>query len=193
MPATLLAPQFSKSALDDAALIERALNGEEFALDELYRRHAGFVAAVIARLLRRPSETEDLVQETFMSAFSLLSSLSNRGAFRSWLARIAVTHINRRRRRSWWLQLFSDSQEEEVALEAMASSEASAELKSQLLEIDAQLRTLPEELSTAWTLRFVLGLSLEEVATACSCSLATVKRRLQKAQEVVAMEVEVPS
>jgi RNA polymerase sigma-70 factor (ECF subfamily) len=109
------------------------------------------------------------------------------------LGRIAVTQVNRRRRRSWWLQLFRDSHDEDVTLEAMVSADASAEVKSQLFEIDAQVQKLPEDLRTAWTLRFVLGLSLDEVAATCSCSLATVKRRLQKAQEVVTMEVEVPS
>ncbi|MBL8950330.1 MAG: sigma-70 family RNA polymerase sigma factor [Myxococcaceae bacterium] len=190
MPATLLPLELPR-APDDASLLDRAKKGEEFALDLLYRRHAPFVAAVALRLGRREADVEDIVQETFLLAFSRLDQLLHAGALRGWLASIAVSFVHRRLRFSKWLRLFKTDAEAELTLSAMVSPAAGPELTARIAELDEKVRALPLHERTAWTMRFVLGCTLEETAQACRCSLATAKRRLAAARAAVGTEVEV--
>lgn len=193
MTAALLTPLFPRQPHDDADLVRRAREGEEFALDALYRRHVQFVAAVALRLGRDRAEVDDVVQETFMLAFARLEQLADAGALRGWLARIAVSLVHRRLRWSKLWRLFRDDAEERATLDSMATSACSPEVKSQLAQLDLKVRTLPLAERTAWTLRFVLGCTLDEVAQGCGCSLATAKRRLAAAQQHIGIEVEVES
>lgn len=170
-----------RAAPDDAELVRRARGGDEWAFDALYRRHVQFVAAVALRLGRGRADVDDVVQETFVLALTRLDTLADDGAFRGWLARIAVSRVHRRLRWARFVSLFKTGEEQEQSLDAMASSAASPDVVLQLKSIDAKVRTLPLPLRTAWTLRFVLGCTLEEVAAGCDCSLATAKRRLADA------------
>jgi RNA polymerase sigma-70 factor (ECF subfamily) len=51
---------------------------------------------------------------------------------------------------------------------------------------------MPLKLRTPWVLRHVIGCSLDDVAAACACSLATVKRRITAAEEIVDKHVVLP-
>ncbi len=168
----------SASAPSDEALVERARGGDEYAFDLLYRRHVQFVAAVVFRVCGRGHDLEDVVQETFITAFEQLGALDDPHALRGWLAQIALSRSNRRGRWFRLLRLFRDEPDEKSALATMVSADASPQVKAELREIDAALEKLPEPERTAWMLRFLLGCTLEEVARGCDCSVATAKRRL---------------
>jgi RNA polymerase sigma-70 factor (ECF subfamily) len=71
---------------------------------------------------------------------------------------------------------------EPVDLDAIASPDASPHTRAQIAQIYALLRTLPTDERIAWTLRAVEGHDLETVARLTRCSLATVKRRISRAQ-----------
>ena len=194
MPVALLTPLALPAPQDDAQLVVRARQGEEFAFEVLYRRHVQFVAAVAFRVGRVTADVDDIVQETFVIAFRRISQLAQPGAFRGWLAQIAISLVHRRLRFSRLFRLFRDDDEREATLASMASSEASPEVRAQLAQVDAIVGRLPLEQRTAWILRFVLGCTLEEVAAGGHCSLATAKRRLASAstsvQKVVNVEIE---
>ena len=67
----------------------------------------------------------------------------------------------------------------------------SAEQHLELRLLAQMLASLPARERMAWSLRFVEGCSLDEVARYCDCSLATAKRRIASAQRVVARHVRV--
>jgi RNA polymerase sigma-70 factor, ECF subfamily len=160
----------------------------------LYRRHVGLVASTARRLLRQRAETEDVVQETFLLAFEKLDQLAQPAAFRGWLVRIAVSRVHRRFRWKKVRSLFGlrrdGDGEEDATLEAEATDEATPEQRAELALLDRALSTMPIELRTAWVLRHVVGCSNDEVATACECSLATIKRRISAADELVRAHTE---
>lgn len=168
----------------DAELVERAIAGEEHAFNMLYERHAQFVASVIFRVGRH-SDVDDVVQETFIIAFRKLDTLTHVAALRGWLARIALSQVHRSTRFDRLWRLFRSEREERALVGALASSAASPEARIQLKRLDSVVQTLPGQERQAWTLRYVLGCTLDEVAEACACSLATVKRRLTAATAVV--------
>jgi RNA polymerase sigma-70 factor (ECF subfamily) len=171
-------------AVEDAELVERARGGDGWAEEMIYRRHVGAVASTARRLLRDPAEAADVVQETFLIAFEKLGSLAEPAALRGWLARIAVSRVHRRWR---WrrLKLWGAAEEEESLVDVAAPGLTPPE-RAELAMIDERLAGMPAKLRVPWVLRHVVGYSLEEVAIACECSLASVKRYLVKAEAMIA-------
>jgi RNA polymerase sigma-70 factor (ECF subfamily) len=163
----------------DEELVVQALSGDAKARRALYDRHVAYLSAMTSRMLRSSDASEDVVQETFISAFSKLGSLKDAKAFRAWLTVIAVRLVRSRIRRARLLKVFGVTLAlDDVPLSEMAHDDLSAEARSELHAIDVGLATLPASHRIAWTLRRVEGLPLEEVAAAAECSLATAKRRI---------------
>ncbi|HTV22113.1 MAG TPA: RNA polymerase sigma factor [Polyangiaceae bacterium] len=166
----------------DRELVERALGGEPLAQQLLYRRHVRAVTERVTRLLSRIGEAEDVVQDAFVEAFACLPSLDDRSRFGGWLMRIAVHQAHRRfRRRRLLARLGLDRGNDDARLEAIADPGLDPERRLQLRRLDDELARLPSTLRLAWMLRYVEGCELTEVAAQCNCSLATVKRRIQRA------------
>jgi RNA polymerase sigma-70 factor, ECF subfamily len=167
----------------DPELVARALGGQRWALSLLYRRHVRAVTERVTRLLSRSAEAEDVVQDAFVSAFHDLPRLADPSRFGAWLMRIAVHQAHRRfRRRRLLARLGLDRGEDDARLEKIADPALGPEQRMELARLDRALSTLPADLRLAWMLRFVDGCELTELAEQCDCSLATVKRRLQRAE-----------
>lgn len=182
-----------REGLSDGALVAEALAGKGWAEEMLYRRHVHAVSQTVASLLGRVHECEDVVQDTFVQGLSQLSSLREPAAFRGWLLRIAVHTCHRRFRKRRLLRMLGlDRGAEDATLAQLASPDASAEQKSELVRIDAALKPLPERERSAWILRHVHGHELTEVAELSGVSLATAKRLLTRAQDRVAAHVGLP-
>jgi RNA polymerase sigma-70 factor (ECF subfamily) len=169
-------------ARSDRELVERALGGEQLALQLLYRRHVQLVTERVTRLLARSAEAEDVVQDAFVAAFAELPRLSDRSRFAAWLMRIALHQTQRRfRRRRLLARLGLDRGSDDARLEQVADPALSPEQRLQIRRLDQALGQLPAKLRLAWMLRHVEGCELSEIADQCGCSLATVKRRIARA------------
>lgn len=180
----------SADALSDAELVERALGGDRWSRDVLYRRHAHYLLAIATRLLSNRNEGEEVVQDTFVVGFEQLRTLRERAAVRAWLARIAISLVRRRLRRARLLRFLGlDRGFDDASLEVLATSTIRPDDRAELALADRVLRRLPSDQRIAWSLRRVEGLPLAEVASACDCSLATVKRRIAVADAVMARHV----
>ncbi|MEM6734334.1 MAG: sigma-70 family RNA polymerase sigma factor [Myxococcota bacterium] len=161
----------------------RLVEPEIWDLEALYRRFAPYVAAIGNRLLGRPDEVDDLVQDVFLIADRGLSSIRDPKATKGWLAtitvRVARKRLRKRHMRRW------------VGLDEIPNSkEFLAVLPKQehrvlFGRIYRALDELPTDDRIAWTLRYVEGEKLESVAQLCGCSLATAKRRIAKAQAMI--------
>src|SRR4051812_48242571 len=177
---------------EDAVLVLRAQRGEAWAREAIFRKHVGYINALSLRLVRDHVEAEDIVQDTFLDAFRLLKQLKEPGRLRGWLGSIAVRKAHRRFRRRRWLRFVGRAIDcEGLSLDELAHETTSAELRAALMHVDGILSKLPEEVRAAWLLRFVEGYRLDEISTSCGCSLATAKRRVERAQALVREELKV--
>jgi RNA polymerase sigma-70 factor (ECF subfamily) len=180
----------SADALADAELVARALEGDRWSRDVLYRRHVHYLLAIATRLLRNGSEGEEVVQDAFVVGFEQLATLRDPAAIRSWLARIAVSLVRRRLRRQRLLRFLGlDRGLDDGTLENLASATIRPDDRAELALADRVLASLPADRRIAWMLRRVEGLPLAEVASACECSLATAKRRIAAADAAMARHV----
>jgi RNA polymerase sigma-70 factor (ECF subfamily) len=176
--------------LGDAELVARALDGDRWSRDVLYRRHAPYLLAISVRLLSDHREGEEVVQDTFVRAFEQLGTLHDPAALRPWLARIAVSLVRRRLRRGRLLRsLGLDRSPDDATLAALAAPALRPDDRVELALVDRMLHRMPADLRIAWMLRRVEGLPLAQVASVCACSLATAKRRVAAADAEVARHV----
>lgn len=175
----------------DAELVERAHRGNSWAEEMLYRRYAPQLLSVCTRLLRHSADAEDVVHDAFVDALDQLGTLREASLFRSWIMGIAVHKVHRRLRRRKLLRVLGLLREEpDATIEACLAPGISPEIHAELVCLDQQLAQLPDAQRIAWQLRYVEGYRLEEVAEACRCSLATIKRRLQSADALLRKHIE---
>lgn len=186
-------PLKASETLGDEELVRRALTGDRWGREMLYRRHAGGLLAMTIRLLANRGEAEEVVQDTFVTAFEQLATLREPGAAGAWLGQIAVNLVRRRFRRVRLMRFLGlDRGADDATLEALADTGASSDQRAELALVDRLLCGMKPRLRIAWMLRRVEGLELGQVASLCGCSLATVKRRITEAQAIVSRHVAAP-
>ncbi len=185
-PAPSTAPSLAlvRAAVDpraaDVELARRVRTGEPGAAGALFDRFGPLVNRVLLRLLGGGTDHDDRVQEAFLEILRSVRALRDDGALRAWVTtvtvRVARAEIRRRRvRRMFFL---SDDHETvpEPSLEEDPAARAAVRATYRVLD------AMPTEERLAFALRFLHGEELTDVALACGCSLATVKRRLVKAE-----------
>jgi RNA polymerase sigma-70 factor (ECF subfamily) len=180
-------------AAGDAQIVARAMEGDRWGREMLYRRHAAYLLAIAARLIGNRSEGEEVVQDTFVTAFEQLRQLREPAAVRGWLAQIAVSLVRRRLRRGRLMRVLGlDRGADDATLAALAAPGTNADQRAELALVDRALAPVSANVRIAWMLRMVEGLELSEVASACGCSLATAKRRIAAAESTVRAHIGAP-
>ena len=154
----------------------------------LFRRYAPYVARIGLRLLGRECDVDDLVQEVFLAAFKQRDQLRDPQAAKGWLAIVAVRTARRQLRAKRLKQLVGlDSKG--PALQLYDQNALSADKSALLSRVYEVLSRMNVDWRLAWTLRFIEGEKLEQVAIRCGCSLATAKRRVVAAQAFLQAEI----
>jgi RNA polymerase sigma-70 factor, ECF subfamily len=165
---------------DDLALMQALRAGHPGAAAVFYDQHAAHVQRTLRSALGPDEEIPDLLQEVFIRALEQIGKLRDFERVRSWLATIAIFVARgqiRLRSRRGWLNVFSPERTRPKHLN-QPSSEARQALRAVYDVLDA----IPVDERMAFVLRFVDGMSLPDAAEACQISLATLKRRLARAE-----------
>ncbi len=170
---------------DDSELVALVQAGESSAFEVLYRRHSPYVMALAVRVQGNPGDVEDIVHDAFLKVHHKLHDLRAGNSFRPWLASVVVSLVRSRLRRRRMLGLLGLSTSEPIDLDALAAPDAGPEVRAQLAQVYRVLDTVSVEEKICWTLRFVEGRKLEEVAQLAGCSLATSKRRIAAVQQKI--------
>ena len=181
----------------DQQLVERAQRGDKRAFELLVMKYQRKLARLLSRLVRDPAEVEDVSQEAFIKAYRALPSFRGDSAFYTWLYRIGINtaknYLVAQGRRAPTSTEF-DSEEAETFESADQlrdiNTPESLLLSKQIGEtVNAAMDALPEELRTAIVLREIEGLSYEEIAGMMDCPIGTVRSRIFRAREAVALKL----
>jgi RNA polymerase sigma-70 factor (ECF subfamily) len=158
-------------------------------LERAYAEHAPYLARLALRLLGRADEVEDMVQDVFLAAAEKGWQLRDPVALKDWLASVAVNRARNRLRFRRFRHFFSIDAGSIELPETTTGPGARAESRALLQRVFVALDGVPAEQRVAWSLRYLEELELDECATLCRCSLATVKRRIAAAQSVLDREL----
>src|SRR5882724_1890420 len=127
----------------DSDLARRIGRGERWAEEAFYRRYVGQVLGLAQRLLGNYSDAEDVAQETFATAFEIWDQLRDYEHARPWLMQIAVRKVHRKFRKRRLLRLLGlDQGLDDLPLDTLAREDTSVEVRSELLVLDAALKSL---------------------------------------------------
>ncbi|HKB08803.1 MAG TPA: sigma-70 family RNA polymerase sigma factor [Candidatus Polarisedimenticolia bacterium] len=191
---TVEKPEVSPAGADETPLIESARRGDRAAFDQLIGRHLQHVWAVVWRILRHHEDTEDVVQEVFLTAFQALPRYRGDARLSTWLHRIAVTralnHLDRKEEKMRRALRSLESAPEPASGDGPAGwSLHGSPTPLEALEAEELMRRLAECLSRlpgAWrlvlTLRDVDARSYDEIARLAGLALGTVRSRLSRAR-----------
>jgi len=173
------------------------VNMREIASRDATRGMASKVERLLSRIIRNQSEIDDVSQEAFIKAYRAIGSFRGDSAFYTWLYRIAVNTaknylIGQGRRAptsTGYDAEEAENFEDATGLRDMATPD-SLLMSKQIGEIvNRTIDALPNELRTAITLREIEGLSYEEIAQIMDCPIGTVRSRIFRAREAVAVQL----
>jgi len=173
---------------NDLALVERALDNDLAAFEQLVSRYQNKIMAYVARMLNDHEEAEDVTQEVFIKAYRSLDSFRGASSFSTWLYRIATNLcIDRARKRkrspqqAYSLDEPFDKEEDgggrdvpDVTNEPSLGVERE-ELRQQVRLTVAQM---PEKLRSVLVMCDIQGMAYEQIAQVLDCPIGTVKSRL---------------
>ncbi|MYA79548.1 MAG: RNA polymerase sigma factor [Acidobacteriia bacterium] len=177
-------------AFDDIALATEAKQGDKGAFTELVNRYAQRVFRVARHITKNDQDAEDVLQDTFLKAYSRLGQFEGNAKFYTWIVRVAVNEALMRMRRGKNRVTVSLDQELETSdgaiqrelpaeTESPEESLSRTELRDSLTQA---IDSLSEIYRPVFVLRDVEGLSTEETAEMLNLSLPAVKSRLLRAR-----------
>ena len=185
----------------DAALVERVKQGDVRAFEMLVVKYQRRIERLIARMVRDTDLVQDIAQETFIRAYRALPQFRGESAFYTWLYRIAVNTAKKALVDLKRDPVVTDSalagardDEDETYRAGMeptdgATPESLLASKEIAATVNAAIEALSEDLRQAITLREIEGLSYEEISEAMNCPIGTVRSRIFRAREAIALRL----
>ncbi len=178
------------SDFDDTALLARLKAGDQAAYAQLVEGNASSIYRLALRLMGNEADAEDVLQETFLSAFKSIDRFEGRSSLSTWLYRIASNAALMRLRRNEPEQVSVDEPVERDDGDPMARQffDFCCLPEDDLLREEAReqmkqaIDELPPTLRSVFVLRDIEGLSTAETAEALDLSVSAVKSRLMRAR-----------
>lgn len=160
----------------NSRLIEKCLNGDIKAQYQLYKQYSKAMYNIAIRFLNNKMDAEDILQESFVTAFSRLEELKNKDVFGSWLKRIVINKcisLQRKRKISF----------EEIDDERLGGFD---DMDNGLADLDPALlhgaiKELPPRGRMVLVLRALKGYSHKEIAETLDISVSTSKTQYSRA------------
>ncbi len=180
----------SLSSVDDPELIRLFLAGEHAAFQQLVERYQPPILALVRRIVGDLDQAEDVVQETFIRAWSNLHRYREDGKFSSWLHRIAVnlakSELRRRSRsRLVFYHTLPNACLGPRALDLqdpLGRPDQMFRQRQLRRTVDRAVRHLPDEQREIFVLREFDGMSYQEISRSLGLKMGTVKSRLNRAR-----------
>ncbi len=156
----------------DIELINRTEAGERYAFDELVKKYQKPLYAMLYRMVSNHEDASDLLQKTFIKAFTGLRMFERRSSFKTWLYQIGINLAkNVYRDRSRFEQVNIDDviiKKNPRTLETLIRNEDRLLLKNALAK-------LPEKQRLTLMFRIQETKKFEEIAEIMDCSIGTAK------------------
>ncbi|MEO5695526.1 MAG: RNA polymerase sigma factor RpoE [Burkholderiaceae bacterium] len=185
----------------DAALIARVKAGDAKAFEMLVVKYQRRIERLIGRMVRDVDLVPDIAQETFIRAYRAIPQFRGDSAFYTWLYRIAVNTAKKTLMELKRDPLVFESARSARDEEGESSSRVENELtngetpeavlasKQIASAVNFAIEALSDDLRQAITLREIEGLSYEEIAELMNCPIGTVRSRIFRAREAIALRL----
>lgn len=178
------------TAFDETALVAAAKAGDQSAFAELVQHYDRRVFRMAKQITQNDDDAEDVLQETFLKAYTHLDDFQGNSKFYTWVVRIAVNEAlmklrKRRSDRTVALDDPIDTGEDEVVREIAVWDQNPEDTYSReelATILDDAVQSLKPAYRTVFILRDIEEMSIEETAEALNLSISAVKSRLLRAR-----------
>jgi RNA polymerase sigma-70 factor (ECF subfamily) len=176
----------------EAPLLAKIQSGDPAVLEEVMRRYNQRLYRVARSIVQDDSAAQDVLQQTYIQAFTHLHQFAGRAQISTWLTRIAIREALAHRRKAQQLAWREDTSQGHTMSDVHAhipdpeSQAYSAQLR-QLME--SAIDALPESYRLVFVCRDVEGLSTAETADALQVGEEAVKTRLHRARAMLRREL----
>ena len=156
-------------------VIEKCLEGDIKAQFQLYKQYSKAMYNIASRFLNNKMDVEDILQESFITAFNRLGELKNKDAFGGWLKRIVINNCISLQRKKIQFEEIEDYKLED-----------GMELDEGLTDIDPALvhnaiKELPDKGRAVLVLRALEGYKHKEISEILDISVSTSKTQYSRA------------
>jgi RNA polymerase sigma-70 factor (ECF subfamily) len=182
------------SKFSDIEVVEHVLGGEKQMFEILLRRYNQRIYRVIRSYIKSDAETQDIMQEAYVKAYTKLDQFKNQAAFSTWLIRIAINEALqeiRKKKRS----LTDGDATEKLGILTNFSGRSALNPENQTIVaetkrlIETAVDKLPEKYRMIYMLQQVEGLSNTEIATCLDITDSNVKVRLHRAKTLIKEDI----
>ncbi len=177
-------PRVTNVVNEDTQLIDQTLAGDAAAFEQLVRRHQDRLFNTLCHTIGNREEAEDVVQDTFVQAYTKLQHFQQRSSFYTWIYRIAHNlWVSRRRRRRphMSVELGRELTGKEPT-DGLESPVQQLERQERIQLIRTALAALGDEARAILVLREMDGCCYESIAELLDVPLGTVRSRLHRAR-----------
>lgn len=175
----------------DINLINKVKSGDTQAIVELINKYKDKIYYLGYRMLGNKEEAEDICQETFIRVYSNLDKYDNKHRFSTWVYKIAtnlcIDRIRKNKKTIYSLDSNWNNEEDldwySKVPDRSLTPEDEVVLNEQNFYIQQSFNKLPLKYRTIMTLRYIDGLSLQEICDIVDLPITTVKTRLHRGRE----------
>lgn len=178
----------------DIEIIQKILQGETALFEILIRRNNPFLYKTGRSYNYNHQDTQDLMQDTYLDAYSHLTQFENRSSFKTWIIKIMLNNCYRKK------QKFSSKNEVPYEITdksiPMFSNQPFNDANKTIMNrelssaIENALQQVPVDYRMVFSLRELNRLTIAETAEALDISEANVKVRLNRAKAMLRKEIE---
>jgi RNA polymerase sigma-70 factor (ECF subfamily) len=182
----------SKSKLEDMALIDEALGGDQSAFEKLMNKYYQHIYNLIYKMIFRKEDVEDLTQEAFIKAFNSLANFDRQFAFSTWLYKIAtnncIDYLRKKKLSTFSIDKEIASEDSDYKFEIPDSefipdNKIIEEQRKKI--IDEAIENLPDKYKKVIVLRHKKEMEYEEIAEKLDLPLGTVKAHIFRGRELL--------
>jgi RNA polymerase sigma-70 factor, ECF subfamily len=157
---------------DDLQLLDRCIVGDREAFDEVVLKHQKALYSMLYRMVSDADDAADILQKTFVKAFTGIRGFERRSSFRTWLYQIAINlakNLYRDRSRAGKVSL------DDVIIRRDPKTLESLIKKESRDRLYKALTALPEKQRLTVMLRIQEQKTFDEIAGIMKCSVGTSK------------------
>lgn len=169
---------------DTTVIVRKAMEGDESSYKALYSKYAKAMYNICLRLLNNKEDAEDVLQESFITAFKKLKELKDASTFGGWLRRIVINNCHQQGRKA------------KLSFEELDSSEAIADDDDlnwindvPISEVHFAIRNLPDGCRRIFILYTSEKYTHKDIAGLLGISESTSKSQYLRAKKLLQQQL----
>ena len=172
----------------EAGIIEACKQGDRGAFHLLFEAYKDKVYCIALHYSNDEAMARDVTQQVFLKLFTTISQFRKDAEFTTWLYRmVANACIDEHRKRKRFVQFSPEVEVKDMS--AKGSQEESYHRKQVAESVRGAIAELTPKLRLPVLLKYVEGLSYDEIAETLGCSIGTVSSRLNRGHKMLARKL----